>query len=281
MAVAHPELSRAAGADLPADPVGVDGNARQAASWRWPLGLLAAWGLGWLLQSALRAAGTAQWVAAAAGLALVLLLARRAATPLRRSVVALGYPLSWLAAGTALPGWAWGAALAALLLLYPRRAWRDAPLFPTPAGALDGLAAAAPLAAGVRVLDAGCGLGDGLLALRRAYPQAQIEGIESSLPLLLAARLRCRFARLCGGDLWRRAWSGYALVYLFQRPESMAPAWAKACAEMAPGSRLASLEFAVPGVEPEARLACAGGRLLWLYRVPPPGGVSSAATPRR
>ncbi|MCW5639006.1 MAG: hypothetical protein KIT28_08600, partial [Rubrivivax sp.] len=120
--MAHPDLSRAAGADLPAGPA--DGGGRQAASWRWPLGLLAAWGLGWLLQSALRAAGTAQWVAAAAGLALVLLLARRAATPLRRSVVALGYPLSWLAAGTALPGWAWGVALAALLLLYPRRAWR-------------------------------------------------------------------------------------------------------------------------------------------------------------
>jgi hypothetical protein len=33
--------------------------------------------------------------------------------------------------------------------------------------------------------------------------------------------------------MWRADWSGYQLVYLFQRPESMARAWAKGCAEMA------------------------------------------------
>ena len=36
-------------------------------------------------------------------------------------------------------------ALALLLAVYPLNAWRDAPLFPTPAGALQGLETIAPL----------------------------------------------------------------------------------------------------------------------------------------
>ena len=59
------------------------------------------------------------------------------------------------------------------------------------------------------------------------------------------------------GDLWQQPWQGCDLVYLFQRPESMARAWDKARAELAPGRFLVSLEFAVPGVAP---VAAAGRR---------------------
>ena len=144
------------------------------------------------------------------------------------------------------------------------RAWRDAPFFPTPATALDGLAAAVPLREGARVLDAGCGLGHGLAALHRAWPAAELHGTEWSRPLAWGAAARCRFARVRRGDMWAQPWGGFDLVYLFQRPESMARAWDKACREM-PGGWLASLEFAVPGVEPVARL---GARPLWVYRIP-------------
>ena len=52
-------------------------------------------------------------------------------------------------------------------------------------------------------------------------------------PLRWLCARRCPWARVAQGDLWRADWSGYQLVYLFQRPESMARAWAKGCAEMA------------------------------------------------
>jgi hypothetical protein len=63
-------------------------------------------------------------------------------------------------------------------------------------------------------------------------------------------------------------WSPYALVYLFQRPESMERAAAKALRELRPGAWLASLEFDVPGLAPTKVLECADGRRLWLYQVP-------------
>jgi hypothetical protein len=72
----------------------------------------------------------------------------------------------------------------------------------------------------------------------------------------------CAPGRHLGAD-----WGRYQLVYLFQRPESMARAMAKAQAEMAPGSWLVSLEFAVPGVPPHAQLHVPGGRPVWLYRM--------------
>ena len=76
--------------------------------------------------------------------------------------------------------------------------------------------------------------------------------------------------------MWQSDWSGLALVYLFQRPESMARALAKAQAEMAPGSWLASLEFAAAGTEPTASLQRLGAKPVWLYQVPPalPAGVA-------
>ena len=190
----------------------------------------------------------------------------------RRALIAAGFPLALALTGVAaVPAWAWLVPLVLLLGVYPLNAWRDAPLFPTPHHALQGLAAQVPLAPGARVIDAGCGLGDGLLALRRAYPQARIEGVEWSWPLRLLCQLRCPWARVRRGDMWRADWSGCQLVYLFQRPESMARAAAKAQAEMAPGSWLVSLEFAVPGVLPQAQLRLPGERVVWVYRMPMAG----------
>ena len=143
---------------------------------------------------------------------------------MRALVVAGGFPLSLLASGLAGGAARLGlaAAAGAAAAAVPAHAWRDAPLFPTPAGALDALAPALPLAPGARVLDAGCGLGHGLRALRRACPQARLEGVEWSWPLAWSPALRCPRARVRRGDMWAGSWAGYDLVYLFQRPESMA-----------------------------------------------------------
>lgn len=238
--------------------------------WRWPLPALAAWGAAWGVFAMLQAAGAAPWLAFAAGTAVGAAGgAVFGSTRTRRLVVAGGFPLSLLAAaGPQLPGWAWLVPLALLAALYPRGAWRDAPLFPTPARALDGLARLAPLPPGARVLDAGCGLGQGLAALRRAYPAARLEGIEWSPLLALATRLTRRTAHVMRGDMWVASWRGYDLVYLFQRPESMARAMAKARAELAPGAWLVSLEFEVEGAPPHAALRAPDGRPVWLYRIP-------------
>jgi len=236
----------------------------------WPLPALLAWSLGWAAFIALRAVQAPLMLAIAAGVAVGASCSLAGSTPWRRIFIALGFPLSLAASGLAgaMPAWGWLLPLALLARVYPVNAWRDAPLFPTPGDALQGLAKLAPLAAGARVLDAGCGLGDGLRELQREYPQAAIEGIEWSWPLRFACAWRCRFARVRRGDIWVADWSDCALVYVFQRPESMARAAEKAMRELRPGAWLASLEFDVPGLAATKVLECADGRRVWLYRMP-------------
>ena len=234
----------------------------------WPLPALLAWGGAWAVFVLLLQLGLPGMLALLLATACGAACSLWGATWWRRGLIAAGFPLSLALSGTlALPAWAWLLPLALFLLVYPLNAWRDAPLFPTPAQALQGLAAVVPLAPGARVLDAGCGLGHGLQALRLAYPQAQLHGLEWSWPLRAACALRCPWARVRQGDIWRADWSSYALVYLFQRPESMPRALAKARAQMAPGSWLVSLEFEVPGVLATGRLEAPDGRPVWLYRV--------------
>ena len=252
----------------------------------WPAPALLAWLTAWL--AAWLAARLIAWWPASAELppaaahavgiltAVLAALACRVCAPWRRWLIALGYPFALLAASavSAWPAWCWLLALLLLLLAYPMRAWRDAPMFPTPHNALDGLAALAPLPAGARILDVGCGLGHGLRALRREWPHARVEGIEWSWPLHLACAARCRFARVSQGDMWQADWSGCAMIYLFQRPESMARAWSKAQHEMADGGWLLSLAFEVPGAVAHAVQTGPGSHPVWLYRI---GPVSAAS----
>jgi trans-aconitate methyltransferase len=148
------------------------------------------------------------------------------------------------------------------------RNWADAPVFPTPLNALADVPRHAPLPWGARVLDAGCGVGDGLLALRQAYPDVQLEGLEFSRPLSWLARWRCSWAVIHHADMWQTDWGAYQLVYLFQRPETMARAVHKARQELAPGAWLVSLEFAAPELKPQASVSLDGGRSVWLYQAP-------------
>ena len=237
---------------------------------RWPLPALAAWGGAWALFAALAAFGAPAWLAFGAALLLGAAFALRGATRWRRAMIVAGFPVSLALSGLSagLAPWAWLLPLAMLVLVYPLRSWADAPIFPTPAGALAQLSRQVALAPGARVLDAGCGAGDALRELRREYPQARLEGVEWSLPLAGVAKLRCRWASVRRGDLWRVDWTGLQMVYLFQRPESMARAVAKARAELRAGAWLASLEFEAASLRPQAVHACADGRKVWLYRAP-------------
>jgi len=236
---------------------------------RWPWPALAAWALAWAVFVVVRQAGGTPLAALAVGTVLGLSLATLAATRWRKIIVAGGFPLSALSLGAAgaVPAWTWLAAAGLLLLAYPLRAWRDAPFFPTAAHALLGLDRLVQLPGSARVLDAGCGLGHGLHALREVWPKVQLEGIEWSRPLAWLAARRCRWARVRRGDMWASTWAAHDLVYLFQRPESMPRAVQKARAEMRRGTWLVSLEFEAPGLRPHARLALPGQRVVWVYRI--------------
>jgi hypothetical protein len=236
----------------------------------WPLPALLTWALAWGVFLGLRAAGLGALTAFVLAVLASGLPSWTGRTPWRRVFMLAGFPLSLLATGAAgsLPGWVWLLPLVLLLALYPLNTWRDAPLFPTPTLALQGLALKAPLPVGAPVVDAGCGLGAGLQALHREYPQAQIQGWEWSWPLAVLCALRCRFARVRRTDIWTADWSGYQMVYLFQRPESMARAMEKAQAELQPGAWLVSLEFEATGWRPTARLQTVPGKPVWLYQAP-------------
>ena len=244
--------------------------ALRLASLRWPFLALLAWAACWAAFAALRSQGTPLAVAVALAALLGAAIAVSGSTPWRRLFIAAGFPFSLALSGAAggLPAWAWLAPLAALAIVYPVGAWRDAPLFPTPRGALRGLAAQLALPVEGRFLDAGCGLGDALIELRREFPRAALSGIEWSWPLRLACALRCRFATVRRADMWAADWSRFDLVYVFQRPESMERVIAKASRELRPGAWLASLEFEVGSRRPTWVFVCADGRPLWLYRMP-------------
>lgn len=239
----------------------------------WPLPALLTWAIAWAAYLLLRVVACPTGVALLCATGVGMLPALGSPwrlTRWRRAFIALGFPLSLALSGSAhdVPAWAWLLPLGALALLYPLNAWRDAPFFPTPRGALRGLQRLVPLPDAARVLEAGCGLGDGLRELQAAYPQSRIEGIEWSWPLRWACQWRCGFARVTRGDLWKTDWSAFQLVYLFQRPESMPRAVEKAHRELASGAWLASLEFEAAQLAPDAVHACPDGRTVWLYRQP-------------
>ena len=235
----------------------------------WPLPALLSWALAWAAFIGLRHIGSAPSLALLLATLTGVACATLGTTRWRRQFIAAGFPLSLLASDAAagLPAWAWLAPLAVMALAYPVQAWRDAPLFPTPRDGLRGLDVVATLASGSRVLDAGCGVGDGLLALRAVYPAAQIEGIEWSRPWAVVARLRCPWARVQRGDLWAQDWSAFDLVYLFQRPESMGRAVEKALLELRAGAWLVSLGFPALGLEPHTVLRANSTRAVWIYRI--------------
>ncbi|MBE1426838.1 SAM-dependent methyltransferase [Desulfomicrobium macestii] len=236
----------------------------------WPLPALVTWGACWALFLGLHALQTPIPWSLTLATSLGLAASSMAVSVWRKFFIAAGFPLSLAASnlGTGLPPWIWLIPLGLLLLLYPMSAWRDAPLFPTPKGILDGLDKIAPLKCTDRILDAGCGVGNGLFELYRVYPMAQIDGLEKSWPLRIVCAWRCPFARVRHGDIWKADWSGYSMVYMFQRPESMGPATEKALRELSPGSWLVSLEFEASALEPLVVLRNREDKPVWVYRMP-------------
>ena len=234
----------------------------------WPLPALITWAMAWAVLLLLIRV-LPWWLALGMACTLSTAASLFGDSWWRRAMIAAGFPLSFAVMwASQLPAWGWLLPLGLLLLVYPLNAWRDAPVFPTPQHALRGLADVVQLPEQALVLDAGCGLGDGLRALRSELPQARLHGLEWSWPLRLVCALRCPWARVRRADIWLADWSDFQLVYLFQRPESMGRAAVKAATEMQPGSWLVSLDFALPGVTAMACLEGNSRHKVWIYSMP-------------
>lgn len=240
----------------------------------WPAPALLTWAVGWAIFAALTALTGVALIAWAAALVTTALCASAGRTAWRRVFMAAGFPLSWLAlgGGNNVPAGLWLAALALLWLLYPLKAWADAPLFPTPSNSLADIDRHLKLSASPSILDAGCGLGDGLIEWTRQYPAARCTGLEWSWPIALLCWLRCLRAlpqaRIRRADMWRADWAGFDVVYVFQRPESMEKIATKAKAELRSGAWLVSLEFPVLGWKATSVMRPAYGRCVWIYQLP-------------
>jgi hypothetical protein len=230
--------------------------------------VLLAWAACWAAFAALRSRGASPAVAVAAATLLGVAVAVAAATPWRRIIVA--GRLSALVRrlrrrrGPARLGLA--RAVRGLAILYPVGAWRDAPLFPTPQGALRGLAAQSRCLPTGRFLDAGCGLGDALIELHREYPRATLVGVEKSAPLRLACALRCRFATVRRADMWSA--TGRATTSSTSSSAGKHGAGDRQGEPGAAARRLAG-QPRVRGrlARPTWVFVCADGRPLWLYRM--------------
>lgn len=186
----------------------------------------------------------------------------------------LGFaPLVVLASRLAIaPAWYLGG-FVLLLLVFWRTDKSRVPLYLSNAATAQALAGLLP-ATPCHVIDLGCGNGRLLKALAQARPDCEFSGFEHAPLTWLWARLNsldqpnCR-VRL--GDFWRQHLGLYEVVYAFLSPVPMARLWAKAGAEMRPGSLLVSNSFTVPGVEPETALEVADSRATRLYCYRPAG----------
>lgn len=158
-----------------------------------------------------------------------------------------------LVQGQALPGWLF--LLAFLLLLLNWNSFRErVPLYLSGRKTQDELVELlGQRQSDFRFIDLGSGLGGTLCRLARAYPQSRFDGVETAPLVFLLSWLRCLLVANCRVrycSLWKINLAEYDVVYCFLSPAPMPQLWAKACAQMQPGSWLISNSFGIPGAEP-------------------------------
>lgn len=168
------------------------------------------------------------------------------------------------------PSWVYLAAFAGLLLVYWNSARGGVPLYLTNAVTRDRLYDLLPQGENFTFLDVGSGLGGTLLNLAGRRREGRFDGVESAPIPFALAWLRRRFRRppnvhLAWGDLWKRNFSGYDVVYAFLSPVPMESLFRKVRAEMRPGTLFISNTFAVPGVEADTVIHVADRRRTRLH----------------
>lgn len=194
----------------------------------------------------------------------------------RLAMHGLFLPAALVGAGLPVPSGVWLVA-AGLIALTSHNALRErVPLFLTSAAARRQLIELLPADRPIRFVDAGCGVGGVVVDVARERPTLACVGLETAWLPWLVARLRCagspNRARALRQDLWDYPLGQVDLLYAYLSPVPMERLWAKACAEMRPGSVVVSNTFAVPGATAEVCLPVDDltGSVLRVYRIPEP-----------
>jgi hypothetical protein len=176
----------------------------------------------------------------------VLLLARQAADTL------------------ALPPAAFLAIFLFLLLLYWSTFRTQVPYYPSGRRVWEEVARQLPAGQPLKIIDIGSGLGGLVLDLARRRPDCELSGIELAPLPWLASCLRARASRsraqFLRGDYENLNFGNYDVVFAYLSPAAMGSLWAKAAAEMRPGSVLISYEFDIAEREPDRRVVTTDSR---------------------
>jgi SAM-dependent methyltransferase len=164
-----------------------------------------------------------------------------------------------------MPSWIWAVLMffsvlfAAKLIFVVFTGWsipvtRGALFVPTHRLRIDAALDAVPMRAGDRFLDLGCGDGRVLRAARKRYG-VLARGIDVNPLACLAARLRNlgdRDVRIHRADFWSHDTGDADVVFCYLFPDLMDRMARKLEEELAPGTRVVSCNFPMPGWRPSA-----------------------------
>lgn len=170
-------------------------------------------------------------------------------------LIQLAFPMALLGASAlALPPLFYLAVFAVLVGLYWSTYRTQVPLYPSSPAVWRAVVDELPPGAALRLVDIGSGMGGMALHLARARPDADVTGIELAPLPWLYSRLRAAFtgsrARFVRGDYEGLDFADFDMVFAYLSPAVMSGLWAKAAAEMRPGTLLISYEFEILACPP-------------------------------
>jgi hypothetical protein len=147
------------------------------------------------------------------------------------------------------------------------------PFFPSRPIVWQQLARLIPQDRPIRLIDIGSGLGDVAMHIAKIRADSFIEGVEvAPLPWLISyvrGKLRRSTAVFKMGDYRALNFANYDVVFAYLSPAAMPALWQKASQEMKTGSLLISLEFEVPGITPNLRIADAkNSPMIYVWKLP-------------
>lgn len=150
------------------------------------------------------------------------------------------------------PGWVWPALFVLSLLVFWNTAMARVPLYLSNRTTWTALRELLPDGQAFNFVDLGCGLGGTTQYLARHLPEGRFLGVETAPLPFAISKLRQMMSglgnlRIAYASLWDQDLSGFDVVYAFLSPAPMGELYAKARAEMRPGSRLISNSFEAPG----------------------------------
>jgi hypothetical protein len=147
------------------------------------------------------------------------------------------------------------------------------PFFPSRPTVWKQVAKLMPIDKPLRLIDIGSGLGDMPMYIAKVRPECHVEGIEiAPLPWLLSfirSKIRYSSAVFKLGDYRALDFADYDIIFAYLSPAAMLALWEKANQEMKSGSLLISLEFEIPGANPNMRIAGSEhSPIIYVWRIP-------------